>query len=61
MFTTREGNVVSVQCEAEEKGKKAAKAMKEITGLMQHIDPADSSVSGGKTDQPVSVTRFIEL
>jgi len=47
MFRTLEGKVDSVQRESEEKGKKAAKSMKEINGFMQHIDNAVPQVSEG--------------
>ena len=47
MFRTLEGKVDTVQRESEEKGKKAARSMKEINGFMQHIDNAASQVPEG--------------
>jgi hypothetical protein len=45
IFKTLGGKVDTVQSESEDKGKKAAKSMKEINVLMQHIDNAAPHVS----------------
>jgi hypothetical protein len=47
MFKTLKGEVDTVQRESEEKGKKAAKTMKEINAAIQNIDSAASKASGG--------------
>ena len=47
LFRILEGKVDTVQRESGEKGKKAAKAMKEINAIVQHIDNAASQDSGG--------------
>ena len=47
IFRTIEGKVDAVQRESEEKGKKAAKTMKEINAFIQHVDNAASQDSGG--------------
>jgi len=45
IFRTLKGNVDTVQRESEEKGKKAAKAMKEMNALLQHGDNTGSQDS----------------
>jgi hypothetical protein len=47
MFRTVKGEVDTVQHDSEEKGKKAAKALKEINAFTKDIDNAASQVSGG--------------
>ena len=47
MFRSLHGKVDTVQRESEEKGKRAARSMKEINGLMQNIDNAASQVPEG--------------
>jgi len=47
IFKTLGGKVDTVQRESEDKGKKAAKSMKEINVFMQHIDNAAPQVSEG--------------
>jgi hypothetical protein len=47
MFGTLKGTVASAQHESEEKGKRAAKAMKELNAAIQHVDDASSQDSGG--------------
>jgi hypothetical protein len=47
MFRTLKGNVDTVQRESEEKGKKAATAMKELNAIIQHVDDAASQDPGG--------------
>ena len=47
MFRTLEGKVDTVQRESEEKGKKAAKAIKEMNAFMEHGNNAASQDSGG--------------
>ena len=47
LFRILEGKVDTVQRESGEKGKKAAKAMKEINAIVHHIDNAASQDSGG--------------
>jgi hypothetical protein len=47
MFRTLEGKVDTVQRESEEKGKKAAKAIKEMNSFMEHGNNAASQDSGG--------------
>jgi Skp family chaperone for outer membrane proteins len=46
MFRTVKGNVDAVQHESEEKGKKAAKAIKEMNAIIQHVDDAASQDPG---------------
>lgn len=46
MFKTLKGEVDTVQRETEEKGKKAAKAMKELNAVIQNVDHAASEASG---------------
>jgi hypothetical protein len=47
VFRSLQGKVDTVQRESEEKGKRAARSMKEINGLMQHIDNTVPQVSEG--------------
>ena len=47
MFKTLKGEVDTAQRESEEKGKKAAKAMKELNSVIQNVDHAASQVSEG--------------
>ena len=47
LFRTVKGEVDTVQRESEEKGKKAAKAMKEINAVIQRVDDTVSQGSGG--------------
>lgn len=47
LFKTLGGHVDTAQRESEEKGKKAAKAMKEMNALIQQVDHAVSRDSGG--------------
>jgi hypothetical protein len=47
LFRTLKGEVDTVQRESEEKGKKAAKAVKEINAVIQHVDDTTSQGSGG--------------
>ncbi len=47
MFRTLEGKVDTVHRESEEKGKKAAKAIKEMNAFMEHGNNAASQDSGG--------------
>jgi hypothetical protein len=47
LFRTVKGEVDTVQRESEEKGKKAARAMKELNAVIQHVDDAASPGSGG--------------
>jgi hypothetical protein len=47
MFKKLVSEVDTVQRESEEKGKKAAKALKEMNALTQQVDPAATQDSGG--------------
>jgi hypothetical protein len=47
MFRSVDSNIEAIQRQSGEKGKKAAKSMKEINALIQHVDNATSQDSGG--------------